>query len=655
MHKQFLLLLSVLLCAGASAQNAILDSIRNRLQHEKSDTEIVRLHVQLGNRIKSIDTAESWQHQRAIEKIAQQTGNEYFRGQAYFLAATIHLAFVPTQTIEVLSNYEKAINIFGKYPNNRRAGLALGSSYINIGILHFQNNDYETAIYYLLKAEELYQRVDPINPDLSIIYNNLASSYLNLKKFEEGIYYSHKGLELARQKKDKYNLADAYNAYGSNLVMANKGDSSLLYLDSAKVLALELKNVNGQYVADFMKAAYYYNTKQFTKALAQYSAVLEFARSLGATAAMGGDYINMAACEAELKMPQMAAKHLDSSAAIFDYKAYDMNKQMYFENYAEVYRQLGQYEKAFRYKDSVAVIKDSIYKEDNIKQIEFRQARFNYEKKENEVSQLEQEKQLQALALKQKNTLNYFLIALAAILLLVFFLFYRNYQHRQKLQQQRIAELETEKQLTATEAVLKGEEQERTRLSKDLHDGLGGMLSGIKFSLTNMKGTHVMTPDNQQALERSIDMLDNSIREMRRVAHNMMPEALVKFGLDTALKDFCNDINQSGALKIAYQSIGLQDVKVDQLVSITIYRIVQELINNTVKHAAAQNAIVQVSQNNGAISITVEDDGKGFDTSTLQQTKGIGWSNINSRVEFLKGKMDVQSAPGKGTSVHIEM
>ena len=164
-----------------------------------------------------------------------------------------------------------------------------------------------------------------------------------------------------------------------------------------------------------------------------------------------------------------------------------------------------------------------------------------------------------------------------------------------------------------------------------------------------------MTPDNAQAFERSMDMLDSSIKEMRRVAHNMMPEALVKFGLETALKDFCNDINQSGALQINYQSIGMENAKVEQTTAVTIYRIVQELINNTMKHASAKTAIVQLSKVGNEISVTVEDDGIGFNPVILQGTKGIGWSNIQSRVEYLKGKLDVQSEPGKGTSVHIEL
>jgi signal transduction histidine kinase len=135
----------------------------------------------------------------------------------------------------------------------------------------------------------------------------------------------------------------------------------------------------------------------------------------------------------------------------------------------------------------------------------------------------------------------------------------------------------------------------------------------------------------------------------------MMPEALVKFGLDTALKDFCNDITNSGALQVSYHSIGLENIVIEQTTAITIYRVVQELINNSIKHAAARSAIVQLTKEHNQLSITVEDDGKGFDTNLLNLSKGIGWSNIQNRVEFLKGKLDVNSQPDKGTSVLIEL
>lgn len=170
-----------------------------------------------------------------------------------------------------------------------------------------------------------------------------------------------------------------------------------------------------------------------------------------------------------------------------------------------------------------------------------------------------------------------------------------------------------------------------------------------------MKENLIMTPENQEAFERSMDMLDSSISEMRRVAHNMMPEALVKFGLDAALKDYCNDINKSGVLSVTYQSAGIENATISQTTSVALYRIVQELVSNTIRHSGATTALVQVIKSAAGIALTVEDNGKGFDTSVLQQTKGMGWSNIQSRVDFLKGKMDVQSSEKTGTSVLIEL
>lgn len=324
--------------------------------------------------------------------------------------------------------------------------------------------------------------------------------------------------------------------------------------------------------------------------------------------------------------------------------------------YSEWYNMTGDYKKAYDYLRQYIAISDSINSEDVKEKITMMEVRFRVEGKEKEIEQLKSVQKIQQLSIRQKTTLNYVLIGSAVALLIILVLGYRNYRNRQKLQQAKIDELETEKQLAATEAVLKGEEQERTRLAKDLHDGLGGMLSGIKFSLSNMKENLIMTPENAQAFERSIDMLDSSIKEMRRVAHNMMPEILVKYGLNKALEEFCNEMDRSGAISVSYQSVGMNNTGIGQTTAVTVYRIVQELVNNAIKHAQAKNLLVQLHQSGQEklLAITVEDDGKGFDVASLKQSGGMGWRNIENRVEFLKGKLDIQSEAGKGTSVMIE-
>jgi len=151
-----------------------------------------------------------------------------------------------------------------------------------------------------------------------------------------------------------------------------------------------------------------------------------------------------------------------------------------------------------------------------------------------------------------------------------------------------------------------------------------------------------------------MDMLDSSIQEMRRVAHNMMPEVLVRYGLDKALKDYTAEINKAGLVKVVYQSMGMENEVMEKSTALAIYRIVQELLNNVIKHAQATEALVQLFSENGKLVVNVEDNGKGFDTKLSEEKGGMGWRNIRSRAELLNGKIDLQSSPEKGTAVNME-
>jgi signal transduction histidine kinase len=201
-------------------------------------------------------------------------------------------------------------------------------------------------------------------------------------------------------------------------------------------------------------------------------------------------------------------------------------------------------------------------------------------------------------------------------------------------------------------ALTEVQEQERSRFAKDLHDGLGGMLSGVKLSLSNMKGNMVLSGDHVQTFERSLDMLDNSIIELRRVAHNLMPEALVKFGLTAALKDFCDFVNGSKVVNVIFQQMG-NDKRLDMSVEVVLYRVVNELVNNSLRHSSASEIIIQLNYDDHSLTITVEDNGVGFDQSILEKTKGSGWPNIKSRIDYLKGSLDIETSPGNGTAVNI--
>ncbi len=213
---------------------------------------------------------------------------------------------------------------------------------------------------------------------------------------------------------------------------------------------------------------------------------------------------------------------------------------------------------------------------------------------------------------------------------------------------------ESEKQLVALTSILQGQEEERSRMAKDLHDGLGGMLSGIKLNLSSLEDNVAMHHSDKILFSKSIVQLDNAIAEMRRVAHNMMPEALLKFGLSEAVQDYCDGINESNTVKIKYTGLGPAS-PMEKPAEVTLYRIIQELTNNAIKHAEAKSIFIQIARHDHGLTLTVEDDGKGFDANELNAVRGAGLRNVQSRVDYLKGSFIIDSEPGKGTAVNIEI
>jgi len=166
-----------------------------------------------------------------------------------------------------------------------------------------------------------------------------------------------------------------------------------------------------------------------------------------------------------------------------------------------------------------------------------------------------------------------------------------------------------------------------------------------------MKGNLILSEDMGKTFNNALGKLDESISEMRRVAHNLMPEALMKLGLQQALQDYCEGLSEGQPFVINSQFHGLE-TRMDAATEVVIYRIVQELLNNTVKHADASTILTQVMRQENNLTITVEDNGKGFDKEEVLQ--GAGLKNIRTRVDYLKGQLDIQTAPGKGTSIHID-
>ena len=264
----------------------------------------------------------------------------------------------------------------------------------------------------------------------------------------------------------------------------------------------------------------------------------------------------------------------------------------------------------------------------------------------------ETEKKQQQIAALEKEKHFYILIGVsgALILLLAFgLLFYRHRLNRGKreLAERKVKQLEQERQLVATLALLDGENAERTRLARDLHDGLGSMLSVVKLHLHSIKEFSSLTETDAERLAKARDMLDELVVELRRVAHNLMPTSLSHCGIKAALEDFCSSIPMAD-----FRFFG-EDTHLDSRLEILIYRCAYELVNNAMKHAEASRINVQLTVDESLVSLSVQDNGKGFGSDTV--TYGAGFTNIRNRISAYNGKISIYSSPGAGTEVTIEI
>lgn len=630
------------------------DSLRYIYLSEKNDS--IRTQKQfnyIGSLLrKDKNFAEAEKELLSIRRSKDQLTFSTTQPWLYFYDAL--LLYYNTQYIPSIILLEKARLYITKVDESPGINACAASIYNLTGLNYSNVNDWENAQANYQNAINAFEKIND-SAGISFIYMNMAYIFIDSQDWtnaavslQRSLKYMGTGGNKSRQGMTFSTLADVYSRTGNE-------NAAVVYLNKSDSLLQLYKSVDCYLLNYLAKGQFYYYKRQFDNALKYSIPAINYARQWNDSSFVVAALELTARIYRGKKDYSQAAAYLSAGMAIADRFNYMALRKVNLLEQKNLYTETKQYQKALIASEQLISINDSLDKMMNNNRRIINDASYESDKKEKIISTLEQENELQSLRIKQKNYFNYFLLGSIVSILILSFLFYRNYRQKQKLQQQRINELETQQQLTATEAVLKGEEQERTRMSRDLHDGLGGLLSGIKFSFQHIKQTVQMTPENTKAFDRSLDMLDSSIHELRRVAHNMMPEALMKFGLDPALKDFCNDINQTGILNVTYQSIGLEKTKIDQTVAITIYRIVQELINNTLKHASAKQAIVQVTKSDHLLTVTVEDDGKGFDTTAISNTSGTGWINIKHRVDFLKGNIDLHAEPGKGTSVLIEL
>jgi signal transduction histidine kinase len=494
--------------------------------------------------------------------------------------------------------YIKAIGIAGKYQPEY-----LATVYNNYGSLLSSLPDsaanYQRSIYYLDKAEQIARQFNDLKI-ITCVLCNKAKLYRSQKRYGESMDLSLRGLELARQHHFTQWELVLLNNIGDLYFSMGKPREAISFLEQS--LKVEGAGIDPYYrnMAIFTLGEVYYALDDKAKAEYYFTVSLKAAEEFGIVR----DLI-----EANRKL-------------------------------ALIYAARGDYARAFKHQLAYSHINDSIRNKvvmNNVQQLE---VKYRTSEKDRELLKNKLYMEHQEQSLHRKNTIITLSVVLVMLLVLTVLFIYTRFRQKQKL-------LLRDEQIREMRALIQGEEQERIRLAQELHDGIGGMLAAVNM---NMQVARKDGFTQKQELLGIMQMIEDTTDEVRKTSHNLMPSALLRENLKEALQHYCDNVSGNGTLCVELNTYGnLEQMHATYI--IMIFRIVQELVQNVIRHAGASHVIVSLERMENQISLLVEDNGKGFDVQ--QKAYGFGLENLSFRVKTLGGALDIRSMPGAGTSVTV--
>lgn len=652
-HPVISILIMLLTPVASVFTQAVPDSLLARLRETKADSVRIRTLLDIGEISEATSLASSQQYYREALREAQKINKQSLIFSALNDLGISHLE--NNKLDSAVEYFEEAVVVGRALGNLVRTARVIA----NIGNVYLAEHNRLLALDYYLKAAADWETAQD-KRGLAALYANISSLLTDQKEYVKALEYGNKAYELAKQIDDQPSVVNALLNISTTYSEMGQYDKELDALNLVLPLATQGGDIEQIATVYHGLGDYYFQEKNYTASLTNYLKSHEYVSKMDNHFHLCENYTALASVYFSMGDQLNAMKYIRLAEQIGYEVGSRANLKQIYQTRADIEQKAGNYISANEFLKKRMIFSDSLFESETSGKIAEVEAKYQNEKKQARIIQLEKDKQIQTLSLRQKSLYNYLLVGIAAVLLLIVLFIYRILRYRKaraaqqhEIQDQRIRELEKDKQLVAVDSLLQGQEDERSRLAKDLHDGLGGLLSGVKFSLSNMKDNLVITSENMVVFERSLDLIDTSISELRRVAHNMMPEMLGKFGLDEALKEYFKTINSTGLLLIRYQGIGMEN-RLHHSTEIIIYRILQELLNNTLKHARATEVSVQLIREGSRLNLLFEDNGKGFDPALSENQHGAGLLNVKSRVQYLKGQLDIHSVAGSGTLINME-
>ena len=519
----------------------------------------------------------------------------------------------------------------------------VGTSYQTAGAAYTELGNTKKAADYYHKAIRYHEKAGYAK-GVAMTTTNLGSLYYMSNQNRDAINWYKKALVLQQQNNDSNSIAITLTALGQVYYDEKQLDSSEYYtLKAYDIMITRPLMVNSLY--ENVLSLYDFAFERNDLKLAAHW--LDIADSLARSQSSETKIARVLNCRGLIAEKQgnipLAISLTKESLIAIEQEGYLLVTSGVYKSLYKMYYNLGDYKNALDAYVKYKELSDSIYTTESTENLNELNIKYETAKKEKEIA-------LQQNVIAEKESklrlLYVFVTGAAIIVLLIVVLFI---QSKRTARQKQFA-MKQEQDIALLKALVTGEERERSRVARELHDGLGGILAAAQMHLSTLETAQV---NDLNKLKQSEKLVATAAEETRRIAHNMLPETLLRLGLDEALKEYSRTITDSKLLQVEYESMGM-DERVDASAELAIYRVIQELVNNIIKHAKATHSFIQLHRHNNVLSITIEDDGQGFDTKS-QQKDGIGLANIKSRINYLNGSVNIKSDKEKGTSVYIEI
>lgn len=586
-----------------------------------------------------------------VERVLVEQTTDSFSIATYYCDYAL-LKYIKGKLNESLEYNLKALEI----RNNIADYKGQSKSYSRLAIIYNEQSDYTTAIEYNLKSIEGFKKVGNYK-NVGQVYTNISSVYNYLDQADKALEYGDLAVATLDTIDAPYALAGALgNTANAYQKLENYDKAEELLFDSYKIFkavnshtdeATALNNLgfNARLQGDNEAGLKYYNL------------ALNLSDSIGDDNGKSNYLANLGNVYYDMENYPLAKEHFIKSLDLSEQHSIRRLMKMGYDGLSKAYTQTKDYQKALDYSKKLINVKDSIYSSDKFDLISKWETK--YQTVEKEKLLLEEQTKNETLAIEKAeaelavSNRNKWIIGLLggalAILFLSLFILQRNKRIAQSEQDAAII-IERDRGL---KAVIEVQEEERKRISKDLHDGIGQQLSGLKMAWQKLS-TDIgkANPEEYERLISLTSILDDSAKEVRSISHQMMPKALQDLGLRPALEDMLQKLFDHSDITYSFES-HKADARFEESVEISLYRIAQELLNNVIKHSGSSEVSVQLMHIKSKLILIIEDNGSGFD---IEESKdGHGLMNIKSRLNTVNGEVNYEPSPGSGTVASIRI